>query len=312
MLILEDSVNLTAGSNYTSKHPDLPLVSKWTTIPYTITFLLGVPGNSAAIWVTGFKMDRSIYTTCFLYLAVADLICCLIIPFWMVVFALPDMGLSNYRWDISLESAIAFNGSVRVFILTLISILRCIAVTRPIWFYQHMRLRWVYAAFFGVSGLSILFCITVLLNGKIALYIGPRTWDMKRVTWAIIIFVLPVVIMTICCALIGLQLHRDKFTQSRNPIRLTMTVVAAFIASWLPFHSSSFASFFFDCDVRSSDAVTIPLAFFNSALNPFLYVFTGSDFRQVFRRSLASSLRLAFSEEAPEFRTDTPNPTIRL
>ncbi|XP_072884224.1 fMet-Leu-Phe receptor-like [Hemitrygon akajei] len=309
MSVQPDLFNHTTAWNYTSKLPDFPSVSKLTMIPYAITFLLGVPGNSAVIWVTGFMMERRIYTTCFLYLAVADLICCLTLPFWMVEIALRGKWILDYVQITLLLSAIVFNGSVSVFMLTLISILRCIAITQPIWFYQYMRLRWVHAAFFGSCVLSILVSMVVLLYGKIAPYLGHKAWDIMRVTWAILIFVIPVVIMTICCALISLKLHREMFTKSRKPVRLIMIVVAAFIASWLPLHSCSFASFFFDYYARSWNDVVIALACFNSALNPFLYVFIGRDFRQVFRRSLASSLRLAFLEEEAEFRTDPPNPT---
>ncbi|XP_059805485.1 C3a anaphylatoxin chemotactic receptor-like [Hypanus sabinus] len=294
MSIQEDMCNHTTAGNNTSNDP---AVYKLTMISYVIAFLLGVPGNSAVIWVTGFKMERKIHTTCFLNLAVADIICCLTLPFWIVDVA--RQGTLNFD-DLHLTllfSAIVYNGSISVFMLTVISIVRCIAVTQPVWYYQHMKLRWVHTAFTVVCGLSILACMITLLYNKIKHYFGQMTGDILKVTWAVLIFVIPVVIMTICCALIGLKLHRDKFNKSRKPIRLILIMFAAFIASWLPYYCTSFASVFFNYCAQSWNYIAIAMASFNSALNPFLYVFTGRDFRQVFRRSLASSLRLAFLEE---------------
>ncbi|XP_059805488.1 C3a anaphylatoxin chemotactic receptor-like [Hypanus sabinus] len=243
--------------NYARISHDDQLTSKWTLIPYAITFLLGVPGNSAVIWVTGFKMERDVHTMCFLYLAVADLTYCLTLPFWMVNVALRGTWL---RIDIP----------------------------------------------------YILLLCSIVFNGKIEPYYGPMTWEMMRVSWSIFIFVDPVEIMTACCASIGWRLHRDKFNKSRKPFCIIMTVVAAFIASWLPLHSCSFAMLFFSYWVMDWNDIAVALACFNSALNPFLYAFCGRDFRRVFRRSLITSLRLAFHEEDPEMQNDTPNQTTSL
>ncbi|XP_072884221.1 N-formyl peptide receptor 3-like [Hemitrygon akajei] len=304
--------NFTTACNYAKINHDDHLTSKWTLIPYAITFLLGVPGNSAVIWVTGFKMERNVHTMSFLYLAVADLTYCLSLPFWMVNVALRGSWL---RYDILYMLplvSIVFNGSVSILMLTLISIFRCLAVTRPIWFHQHKTPRWVLAAFFGICGFCILICVIFLLYRKIEPYYGDMTWEMMRVTWSIFIFFVPVVIMTACCAFIGWRLHRNEFTKYRKPFRITMTVVAAFIASWLPLHSCSFAMFFFNYWVMDWNDIAMAMASLNSALNPFLYFFSGRDFRRVFSRSVVSSLRLAFQEENPEMQNDTPNQTTAL
>ncbi|XP_059805688.1 formyl peptide receptor-related sequence 3-like [Hypanus sabinus] len=62
---------------------------------FTLTFLLGVPGNGLVIWVTGFKMKSKVHTVCFLNLALADLIYCLTVPFRMANFSLIYSGLQR-------------------------------------------------------------------------------------------------------------------------------------------------------------------------------------------------------------------------
>ncbi|XP_051892914.1 fMet-Leu-Phe receptor-like [Pristis pectinata] len=267
MSLSEDLSNSTLCGNFSnySTHGNLRIHWSASTIlamiVHALTFLLGVPGNCAAIWVMGFKMKYSGSSVLFLNLAVADLTYCLTLPFRMAKFALPGSWLRSYIASILIRSATILTVSASVFLLTLISIHRCLAVTHPIWFQQQSSLAWVLAACFAVWGLALLASLPELLIEHISLYFGHKTLAVLQVLWTVFIFALPIMIMAACYLLI----------------------------------------------VRY---VTISLSSFNSALNPLLYVFAGQDFRQVFRRSLAASLRLAFVEEGPELGSDLPDPNV--
>ncbi|KAJ6668478.1 hypothetical protein lerEdw1_011960 [Lerista edwardsae] len=88
---------------------------------FSITFLLGLPGNSLVIWIVGRKMKRTVTTTWFLHLAVADLVCCLSLPFSMVHLVIQYWP---YGWFLCkvIPSVIIFNMFASVFLLTTISI----------------------------------------------------------------------------------------------------------------------------------------------------------------------------------------------
>lgn len=103
---------------------------------FSITFLLGLPGNSLVIWIVGLKMKRTVTTTWFLHLAVADLVCCLSLPFSMVHLVIQDWP---YGWFLCkvIPSAIIFNMFASVFLLTTISIDRCLVVLKPVWCQNH-------------------------------------------------------------------------------------------------------------------------------------------------------------------------------
>ncbi|XP_062891244.1 C3a anaphylatoxin chemotactic receptor-like [Mobula hypostoma] len=267
--------------------------SVMTMVILIVTVLLGVPGNGAVIWVTGIKMKSKVPNVCFLNLAVADLIYCLCLPlhiilqlecfyFWLLV--LPTMFL------------VAF---ASLYLLCLISTYRCLAITRPIWFQQHVSLAWVRVTCFVVWVIALVIFMLVFLSRYYSkLFLVAFTFALP-----------PLVIIIICYSFVGWRLQGARFAETRKPIRLIVTAVAAFMICWLP--NALFALISNDSILHHFDwyILTEALASFNSALNPLIYVFAGSDFRQVLRRSLFASLQLAFTEHEPKGETENRNPT---
>ncbi|XP_072884211.1 C3a anaphylatoxin chemotactic receptor-like [Hemitrygon akajei] len=278
----------------------LPAASTLSIFVYALTFMLGVPGNGAVIWVTGFKMKRSVNTLWFLNLAVADL------TFQMANVALRNSWPTDNVLCKLLPSAIVLNMYAIVFLLTMISIDRCLAVTRPVWSQTHRSLPWVRAACLGAWVFAFLMSLPTLLTRK--MYIDPE-------------FNLTYCTLNYTRTYFGDQtrevvekLQRGKFAKSsktRKPVRLIAVVVAAFFLCWLPYHICGLAQAFSKHpEAWVWDSFSVGLASFNRALNPILYVFAGHDFRQVFRRSLSTSLRLAFAEERTESACRTHIMTI--
>ncbi|XP_072884192.1 formyl peptide receptor-related sequence 1-like [Hemitrygon akajei] len=264
-----------------------------------LTILLGVPGNSAVIWMTGFKMKTTAHTVCYLNLAVADLMYCLCLPSLMVVISSRHTG-DMHGILLGITAIIMFlNGSASINLLCLISMYRCLAITRPIWFRQHLRLAWVRATCF----MAWVIAIAMWLPAMMLRSLSNTAWILSALS-----FGLPFVIMLICYAVIGKRLHEGRFADSRKPIGLLVTTVAAFVICWLPF----------SLWILLTTVLIVPLgwimffqtlASLNSALNPLIYVFAGSDFRQVFKRSLFASLQLAFAEHEQLDETQNRNPT---
>ncbi|XP_059805439.1 C3a anaphylatoxin chemotactic receptor-like [Hypanus sabinus] len=295
-------------------------------VTYTLTFLLGVPGNVVVIWVSGFKKMGGKGRVGFLNLAVADLTYCLTLPF------LSGNVASNYLWPRDnvlcklLPSAIVLNMSASVFLLTLISVDRCFAVFQPFW-YRQRRNACKHAACLVAWGLAFLMCLPTLLMRQVVsypetglvycsfnytgTYFGEHTKAVVEVTRATLAFAIPFLIMASCYLLIGWKLKRGKVARYRKPIRLISVVLAAFFLCWLPYHICGLAQAF--STHRAAllwDNMSIGLASLNSALNPILYVSVGQNFRQVFKRSPITLLRQAFTDEADGVdsqQTDQPN-----
>ncbi|XP_072884150.1 C3a anaphylatoxin chemotactic receptor-like [Hemitrygon akajei] len=273
-------------------------LSVMSAVIFTLAVLLGVPGNGAVIWVTGFKMKIKVHTVCFLNLAMADLIYCLTLPFRLANMFLTYSGYKPYFCRICIGFFTIFNASASIYLLCLISICRCLAITRPTWFQQHLSLTWVRAACFGIWILACVICLPVLLLPD---------WKKERTVlepfWFVFIFSLPLLIMITCYFLAGCRLQGNRFAKSKKPVRLIITVVVTFMICWIPNAVCDLISTFSTPIPGAWSLLIVALASLNSALNPLLYVFAGRKFRQVFRRSLLVSLHLAFTEQRLELGT---------
>ncbi|XP_029437643.1 C3a anaphylatoxin chemotactic receptor [Rhinatrema bivittatum] len=137
------------------------------TLIYALTFLLGVPGNGLVIWVTGFKMKWTVNTVWFLNLALADLLCCLSLPFSIANLALGGHWPYGAVLCKVLPSAVILNMFASVFLLVAISADRCLLVIKPIWSQNHRRVVLALMLCLGIWCLAFLMCVPVFLYREI-------------------------------------------------------------------------------------------------------------------------------------------------
>ncbi|XP_072884193.1 C3a anaphylatoxin chemotactic receptor-like [Hemitrygon akajei] len=244
---------------------------------FTLTFLLGVPGNGTVIWVIVFKMKSNVHTECFLTLALTDLIYCLTLPFRMANISLTHSGYNAYFSCKFIGILMFLDASASTYLLFLISICRCLDITRPPWFQQYLSLTWS----LDPSLRRVPAC--------------PPASGFEG-------------------GIDGWRLQGNRFAKYQKPVRLIITVVVAFMICWIPNAACDLLSAFTTPISQDWSSFTVALASCNSAINPLLYVFAGREFHQVFRRSILASLRLAFAEQSPEMETQsrTPNFTIYM
>ncbi|XP_072884154.1 C3a anaphylatoxin chemotactic receptor-like [Hemitrygon akajei] len=279
-------------------------LSVMSMVSFTLTFLLGVPGNGAVIWVTVFKMKSKVHTVCFLNLALADLIYCLTLPFRMTNNILAYSESNPYfSWKF-IGFFMILNASASVYLLCLISICRCLAITRPIWFQQHLSLTWARVACFGVWILAFVISLPVLLLPDL-----EKELIVLEPFWFVFTFGLPLLIMITCYSLAGCRLQGNRFVKSKKPVRLIITVVVSFMICWIPNAVYDIVSASTPIPDNWS-LFTVALASFNSALNPILYVFAGRKFNQVFRSSILASLHRVFAEQRLELVTQSQIPNL--
>ncbi|GAB1300568.1 fMet-Leu-Phe receptor [Apodemus speciosus] len=304
-----------------------------------VTFVLGVLGNGLVIWVAGFRMEHTVTTISYLNLAIADFCFTSTLPFYITSTAMGGQWPFGWFMCKFIYTVIDINLFGSVFLIAFIALDRCICVLHPVWAQNHRTVSlakkviivpWICAF---LLTLPVIIRVTTVPNrlgpGKTAcaLDFSPWTKDpvernkvaitmftVRGIIRFIIGFSAPMSIVAICYGLIATKIHRQGLIKSSRPLRVLSFVVAAFFLCWCPFQVVALIS---TIQIRArlkgmaqsiviAVKITSSLAFFNSCLNPMLYVFMGQGFRERLINSLPASLERALSEDSAQTSdTDT-------
>ncbi|KAM9514305.1 C5a anaphylatoxin chemotactic receptor 1 [Guaruba guarouba] len=287
---------------------------------YALIFLLGVLGNGAVIWVTAFELRRTVNGVWFLNLSVADLLCCLALPF----LALPLAW--DHHWPLGrfacklLPSLTVLNMFASVLLLTAISADRYALVARPVWCHNHRRpllARGVSAGAWGLAAAltapSFVFRTTrrddfalkttCVLDYAAVGYHQRLTELLTAGARFVFGFVVPFVVITACYGLLLARIRSKGFARSQRATKLILVVIVSFFVCWLPYHvvglilaSSQRHSALFK-GAAEADPVVAGVAYINSCINPIIYVVMGQDFKARFWQSWRAVLRGALSDD---------------
>lgn len=296
-----------------------------------VTFVLGVLGNGLVIWVAGFRMKRTVTTLSYLNLAVADFSFTSTLPFFIASKALG--GSWPFGWFLCkfIFTVVDINLFGSVFLIALIALDRCICVRHPVWAQNHRTVSLARKVLVGpwlcafLLTLPVIIRVTTVPNklgpGKTACTFDFSPWTtdpeeknrvaitmltIRGIIRFIIGFSTPMSVVAICYGLIATKIHRQGLIRSSRPLRVLSFVVAAFVLCWCPFQIVALISTLqvrnrlkgMAQGLRVAVNLTSSLAFFNSCLNPMLYVFMGQDFRERLIQSLPASLERALTEDA--------------
>ncbi|XP_036037573.1 C3a anaphylatoxin chemotactic receptor [Onychomys torridus] len=134
-----------------------------------LTCLLGLPGNGLVLWVAGLKMKRTVNTVWFLHLTLADFLCCLSLPFSLAHLILQGHWPYGLFLCKLIPSIIVLNMFASVFLLTAISLDRCLMVHKPIWCQNHRNVRTAYAICGCVWVVAFVMCVPVFVHRELTI-----------------------------------------------------------------------------------------------------------------------------------------------
>uniref|UniRef100_A0A8C2A298 Chemerin chemokine-like receptor 1 n=1 Tax=Cyprinus carpio TaxID=7962 RepID=A0A8C2A298_CYPCA len=283
-----------------------------TVIFNVIIFLLGITGNGAVIWITGFKMKKSVNTTWYLSLALSDFIFCATLP-----FTIDNIVKNNWIFGLFLCKFNAFvmtlNMYSSIFILVIISVDRCITVKFPVWA-QNRRtvqkaslvvvLAWFVSSLLSIPSVKFREILNKSPEECYAKYEDHhKTVVFVRFTFG---FLIPFLTIFTCYAILIHKLRANQMSKSTKPYKIMTILTTTFFICWLPFqivsvleldrsvHNSAF---------KTAQQVSATLASANSFLNPFLYAFMAKDLKKKCY-SFLSNIESAIDEETRSaFRT---------
>ncbi|KAM4742628.1 C5a anaphylatoxin chemotactic receptor 1 [Anableps anableps] len=292
--------------------PEIQPIQIVSLVFYGLVVLLGVPGNALVLWVTGFCMTRSVTSIWFLNLALADLLCCLSLPLLMVPLAHDD------HWHFGPLACILVKGFFylvmycSVLQLVLISVDRLMLVKRAVWCQNNRRPRQAAWACVAVWCLALVGSIPQFVYAQqiesgehkrecVLAYPRESVWPIASLR-SVMGFILPFFVIVICHLVVYSTTQRGMSrgrARSKRTLRVIVAVVLSFFLCWLPLHIVDFIDL--ATERRSSHSpriylaqgLTLCLAYFNSCLNPLIYVCIGQSFKDSMNRSLRHILHFA-------------------
>ncbi|XP_027701670.1 C5a anaphylatoxin chemotactic receptor 1 [Vombatus ursinus] len=286
-------------------------------VVFSVVFLVGVPGNAMVVWVTGIEARKMVNGVWFLNLAVADLLCCLVLP----LLAVPIIRHDDWPFTEAacrfLPSVILLNMYASVLLLTAISIDRCMLVMKPIWCQNHRSVLIAAAACFLAWTLALVLTIPSLIYRLLKEEPFPPSWhcvvhyESKTVELSVAVsrfllsFLGPLIIISLCYYLLLNRLWSRQATRSLKTVKVVLAVVAGFFICWTPYQivglleaASDPRSVVYSWAKRI-DSLTIALTYVNSCINPIIYVVAGHGVKdRMTSYFICTSLRRALIEDS--------------
>ncbi|XP_066510967.1 chemerin-like receptor 1 [Hoplias malabaricus] len=298
--IPETTLPENGTENYDTYHR---LLNIFDLVASVIIIVLGLTGNALVIWIAGFKVRKSVISIWYLSLAVSDFLFCSFLPF-IVYYRITHIWIFGPFLCNIIFINISLNLYCSIFLLTIISVDRCVIVMFPVWAQNQRTVKkafvivvlvWFISAIFNVPALIIHDSenktVTIETNEKC------KMSDSKAIPIYDFIFgfVIPFLIMIACCVIIKRKLKTMQMVASKKPFKIMTALSATFFICWLPYHIFTFMKIN-EIRIKFLGLIGFTLCSANSCLNPFLYAFMGKDFKNQFY-AILSKIENAMEEE---------------
>lgn len=294
---------------------------------YSIISVLGFMGNGFVLWVlVRAYREKTAFQIFMLNLAISDLLFVCTLPLRIAYYV--NRGswffgdflcrVSSYTMYVNLYCSILF--------MTAMSFFRCVAIVFPL-----QNLRFITERKARLVCLAIWVFVTLvtspfLLKGvhrdeatnKTKCLEPPPRGQMRKLLVmhyiALFIgFVLPFVVIVICCSLIIRTLLRSVLPRSgaahRKAVWMVIIVAMTFLMSFTPYHVQRTIHIHFlmrkdsspedTLYMQKSVVITLSLAAFNCCFDPLLYFFSGESFRSRLSTLRSNSILLGSRDRPP-------------
>ncbi|XP_066509725.1 chemerin-like receptor 1 [Hoplias malabaricus] len=267
-----------------------------------IIIVLGLTGNALVIWIAGFKVRKSVISIWYLSLAVSDFLFCSFLPFF-VFYRITGTWIFGPFLCNMIYLNISLNLYCSIFLLTIISVDRCVIVMFPIWARTQRTVKKAFVIVVLVWFISAIFNVPALIipdseNKTVTNETNEKCKMSASAAIPIYDFIFGFVVpflMIACCVIIIRKLKTMQMVESKKPFKIMMALSATFFICWLPYHIYMLMKIN-KIRIKFLGLIGFTLSIANSCLNPFLYAFMGKDFKNQFYKIL-SNIENAMEEE---------------
>ncbi|XP_068004701.1 proto-oncogene Mas-like [Melanerpes formicivorus] len=273
----------------------------------TCICVCGLVGNAVVLWLLGFRMKRNPFTIYVLNLAIADFSLLLILLAKFTLHIIAWVYCIDYT-EFRLANAILlimflFCYLAGMYLLTAMSVERCLAAVFPVWYRCH-RSRHCSAIMCGLLWTLAILCVSSMF---IPYTLDTGNYHILYIS-SIVNFVLFASITLLSNLALFIKLRCGS--QRRHPGKLYVSVLLSvlfLVALGFPFSTEGFISDFSPQRYYTS----ILLASLNSSINPVIYFLVGSCWQRRFQCSIRAALLRLFEEGATsEERNQEPGDAV--
>uniref|UniRef100_A0A3B3UWM1 Chemerin chemokine-like receptor 2 n=1 Tax=Poecilia latipinna TaxID=48699 RepID=A0A3B3UWM1_9TELE len=274
---------------------------------YITCITLGLIGNGAVIWVTGFKSKKTVNSVWLLNLAIADFVFVLFLPFYI------DYILKDFHWNFGLvmckinSFVSVMNMYASVLFLTVLSVDRYVSLVYLNWCQRYRTADrawlvcgciWLTAALLSCH--ALVFRDILHVNGKVLCYTNYHVTNQHTTAATIhtilvsvrltVGFLLPLSAISVTGILLSIKVRQSRGLVRISSFSKTVTaVILAFFFCWAPFHIFGLMELFVHHSLtmhsilRAGFPLATSLGFFNSCINPLLYMLLSKKVRHILK-----------------------------
>ncbi|XP_029457721.1 2-oxoglutarate receptor 1-like [Rhinatrema bivittatum] len=291
--------------NCTDLHIDYLMKEYYLPAMYSVTFLVGFPGNAFAIFVYLFKMRPWRNSTVIMFnLAITDMSYLASLPFLVYYNANEEhWSLGDFMCKL-VRFVFHLNLYGSILLLTCFSIFRYVVIVHPMKFHSIHKRKWAVVAcsavwivaLMTVIPMSFMFTSTEV-QGSSACLDFTSSSKLDRVRWynwllTVLGFFLPLLVVTLCYTSIIYSLANGPYTRDsykRRARTLVATLLVVFYVCFLPFHILRGiwiemrvhpVSCYFEKQIQAIYIIFRPIAALNTFANLVLYTVIGDNFQQ--------------------------------
>ncbi|XP_006882880.1 PREDICTED: proto-oncogene Mas [Elephantulus edwardii] len=277
---------------------------------------LGFVENSFLLWFLCFRMRRNPFTVYITHLSIADISLLFCIFILSIDYAL-DYELSSgyYYTIISLSVTFLFGYNTGLYLLTAISVERCLSVLYPLW-YRCQRPK--HQSAFVCALLWALSCLVTLM--EYAMCIDSRGQGQSRgdcraviIFIAVLSFLVFTPLMVVSSTILVVKIRKNTWTSHSSKLYLVIMVsIIIFLIFAMPMRLLYLLYYEYWPTSGNLHHISLLFSTINSSTNPLIYFFVGSSKKKRFKESLKVVLTRAFKDEVQARRQEDRGNAITM
>ncbi|XP_053169788.1 C3a anaphylatoxin chemotactic receptor-like [Scomber japonicus] len=276
---------------------------------YCVIIVVGMVGNGLVIYVTGFRMKRTVHSIWFLNLALADFLCTSFLIFYTINLYQDYWPFGPFICKLDTFVSVV-NMFASVFFLMAISLDRCLCTCAVVWARNNRTVCKAQLVSVVIWLMAMICSIPYATFRKLEVDSGKTYcfYTEDKILWLflfsfIMAFLIPFLVITASYVAIGVRTRRLQSARKQRSHRIIISVILAFFLCWLPYHVLRLLYVYtvgnpqMKVIIEHGFTLTLSLTFLNSCLNPILYVFMCDEFQKKLKQSIFLVFESALAED---------------